>query len=361
MVFPLALLPGCLTADLWRGYAWPEPVVEERLVARESKREVGTLVASQPVLENGLWWFDGEDRTPSRWWLGPEVGAGAEFVAALLADPGFCTIDAAAIDAVRSNVGEEVIADRARLELEVRVRSEAIGAVVPTADISPAAVRALAAERRNAYLVAADPAASLPVVCSQCAERLPAVDLRSLVGAKSAVHADAWVFVDRGGRPAFQVGRAAPPLPLAAWDEDAPLADRLEALRALSLLVRVCHGSDSTILRLRPDRLWLLSGLEAHGERFVHRSGWHLQTMPMPLAVEPAVDAERFATALQLQQERYERSSHPVLIDGGLVAKVALTPVTLALDLALGPGVGDFLRWITGTGPAGGPQQPRDR
>ena len=51
---------------------------------------------------------------------------------------------------------------------------------------------------------------------------------------------------------------------------------------------------------------------------------------------------------MRLQEEYYQRSSRPVLIDGELLGKVALTPLTLALDVVLGPGAGDFLRWISG-------------
>ncbi len=358
-VTPLAALSSCLTGELWRGYQWPEPVVKEQLLDRQTKRVVGTLVPMQPVLENGLWWCAGQDRTSGRWWLGPEAGAGADFAAALLADPDFCTVDSAAIDAVRSYVGDEVIADKAQLELEVRLRSEAIGQAVPTTHVSPAAARVLATARRNAYLLAAEPGACLPAVYARCLEGLPAVDLGWLVGEKFPVHAEAWVFVDADGRPAFQVGTDAPALSPAADDEHAPLADRLTALRELSLLVRVRHGSDSTILRLRPDRLWLFCGLDVDGDRFVHRSSWHLQTTPLPLAVRPAVDAKHFAVTLRLQENHYQRSFHPVLIDGEFFAKVAITPVTIALDLVLGPGVGDFLRWISGKNPDSGDRQRR--
>lgn len=358
----LAVLPGCLTAELWRGYEWPD-VVQEKLIAQQTKTETGTLVPLQHVLENGLWWCAGEDCTSWRWWLRPEFGGGAELAAALLADPDFCTVDAAAIDAVRSYYSDEfdeVVANQAKLELEVRLRSEAVGHAVPAAEISPAAARALANTRRNAYMVAADPGAGLPAVYRDCLERLPAVDLRRLVGAKYAVHAEASVFIDADGEPAFEGDTEGHAVSPAADDEEAPLADRLDTLRDLSLLVRVGKGSDSTILRLRPDRLWLLSGLEVAGDRVVHRSTWHLQAAPVFIEARPAADAPRWQATLRLQENLYQRWVHPVLIDGKFLANVVLTPLTLAFDLVFGPEVGDFLRWITGKGPArSDPQQRR--
>jgi len=367
-VILLAALPGCAalastaTCELWRGYEWPDPVVEEQLVERQTKCTVGTLVPLQHVLEYGLWWCAGEDCSTWRWWLRPEFGGGAELAAALFADPDFCTVDAAAIDAVRGHIcaDDEVLTNQARLEVVVRLHSEAIGHAVSDAEISPAAARALATTRRNAYMLAADPGAGLPAVYRDCLERLPAIDLRRLVGAKFEVRAEAWVFVGDDGRPAFQDGTAAGESP--AGDADVPLADRLTTLGELSLLVRVGHGGDSTILRVRPDRLWLLSGLDVDGDHFVHRSNWHLQAAPLSLEARPAVDAPRWQATLRLQENQYQRSLHPVLIDGEFLANVALTPVALAFDVFFGPGAGvDFLRWLTGKNPARGePQQRRN-
>jgi hypothetical protein len=216
----------------------------------------------------------------------------------------------------------------------------------------------LATTRRNAYVVAADPGAGLSAVHRDCLERLPAVDLRRLVGAKFAVHAESWVFVDADGKPAFEDGPAPASSP-AAGAGDVPLAERLTTLQELSLLVRVQHGVDSTILRLRPDRLWLLSGLDVDGDRFVHRSSWQLQAAPLSLEARPAVDAPRWQATLRLQENLYQRSLSPVLMDGEFLKKLVLTPVTLAFDIFFGPGGGDFLRWITGQNPASGPRPQR--
>ncbi len=348
---PLAALSSCLTGALWRGYAWPEPVVTEQRIDRQSTLGVGTLTASLPVLENGLWWRSEPEAKPQRWWLGQQVGAGAgaEFVAALLADADFCEVHFAAIDAERRNVGEEVLGDEAQLELSLRVKASAIGEVIPTASVSPAAARVLATARHNAFVLAADPGADLPVLYRRCAERLSAVDLRGLVGERNEVYVEAWGFVDAAGRPAFGLSQHAVALLPAANDENAPLADRLTALRELALLVRVRHGQAATVLRLRPDRLWLLSGLHAEGETFTHHSSWHLQSQPLRLAAPPAANAPRIASTLRLQQDQYARSIQPVLLDGELLLRVAMTPVTLALDVVLGPGAGDFLNWLVGT------------
>ncbi len=365
-LMPLAALPGCVigelaTTELWRGYAWPEPVVQEQLLDRQTTQVDGSLLACAPVLENGLLWCDGPQPEPGRWWLSPKTGAeaGAEVAAALFADPDFCVVHSAAIDAVRRYAVGEVVDNEAMLELDLRLHDGALGRAVSTTVVSPAAARMLATPRRNAYMLIADPGTSLPAVYLRCAERLAAVDLRRIAGEQFEVHAESWVFVDADGRPAFGLGDDEAALPPAAYDENAPLADRLTALRELSLLVRVRTGSESTILRVRPDRLWLSSELQVDGERCVHRSSWYLQATQHPIAAARAVDVSRIVSTLRLQEEYYQRSFHPVLVDGDLLARVALTPVTLALDLVLGPGAGDLLRWIAGTDPK--PYVPRER
>jgi hypothetical protein len=352
----LATLSGCgsLTSELWRDYAWPGPRMSEELVERRAQEATGSLTVSSPVLENGLWWSDGEEPTPARWWLYPpcEDAAGAELAAALLADPEFCVVLAATIDARRRVVADAGIENETRLELELRLHDAAIGRPVPATEISPAAARVLATSRRDTYLGAAAPDTHLPVVYHRCAERLASVDLRRLVGQRSAVYAESWVFVDAAGHPADRIAADDAELATVASEDDAPLADRLAALSQLSLLVRVPCGTESRILRVRPDRLWLLGGLQVDGDRCVHRSSWFLQSAPRALGAPPEADALRIVTTLRLQEERYQRWLHPVVVDGGLLARIAATPVTLGLDLVLGPGAADFLRWITGKPPA---------
>jgi hypothetical protein len=371
-----AVLPGCLTGELWRGYAWPEPSVEQHLVGRRVQQQAGALAASAPVVANGLWWFGDGDGGDTRWWLCPEAWGGdsAEVAAALLADHDLCEVDAAAIDAVRRDVSGELFPGEATLTLTLRIRSGALGEVVPAADVPPGVAASLAAMQRNAYLPPADPHAHLPPAFRRCVERLARLDLGGLVGERFPVYAEAWSFVDAAGRPAFLDGDgaatarpaepgadAAAAGPPAEGSAETTLAERLAALRKLSLLVRVQRGGEAAILRLRPDRVWLASALDGDGGRCVHRSRWRLRSAPGPAAVPSADDAPRIASSLRLQEERHRRTIRPAVFDEGLLARVALTPLALAADLALGPGVGDFLRWLSGRGPrAGTERRPGD-
>ena len=59
-------------------------------------------------------------------------------------------------------------------------------------------------------------------------------------------------------------------------------------------------------------------------------------------------------------KSRYERSFHPVLIDGDFFGRLAVTPLTLAIDIVFGPQVGDFLSWLTGKSPGGDRPQRRN-
>jgi hypothetical protein len=87
----------------------------------------------------------------------------------------------------------------------------------------------------------------------------------------------------------------------------------------------------------------------------VHRSTWVLRTPKHSLLASPADAGPRVATARCMREERWQRSIHPMLVDGEFVAKAALTPFVLALDAALGPGMGAVARWILGRGPQGTP------
>src|SRR5436190_3943480 len=171
---PLVALSGCATAELWRGYAWPEPVVTEQLLERRANQTDGALVAAPPVLTTGLWWCEGEAVAPAGWWLCPKRGPGsdAEVAAALFAAADLCVVHSASIDATRRYVVGECVDKEATLQLEVRLLDGAIGQVVPAAGVSPAAAQVLATMRGNSYRLAVDPDTYLPAVYRRCAERL---------------------------------------------------------------------------------------------------------------------------------------------------------------------------------------------
>jgi hypothetical protein len=339
----LPLLSGCLTQQLWLEHSAPEPRFSEHLVGATDRRSDGVLLASEPVLEHGLWWRDAADDPAARpWWLYPPGWdrTDAEVAAALLADPGLCTVVAASVHARRRAVVDDAAENATWLELALYVADGAVGRVVPPMLVPPAAARRLARDRAEP-LLAAELEAFLPAPHRRAAAELAPLDFAAVTGGAGAVHADGWVFVDANGRP------QAPPDPLRLDDVDAPLAAGIAALRELALLVRVRSGGTTTILRVRPDRLWLANELGHDGERCVHRSRWFLQTAPRPLAAAPGVDAPAVGASLSLHEERYWRRLEPSF-DSGLLGKIALTPVTIALDVLFGPQAADFWQWLTG-------------
>ena len=107
-------------------------------------------------------------------------------------------------------------------------------------------------------------------------------------------------------------------------------------------------GARSDIVMVRPDRLWLLSGMDLEHGEFVHRSQWRLEPWPQRFEMPVLANAARMPSSLQLHELHYDRFLQPRWFDDGLWGRVALTPLTLAADVALGPGLVSFLRWLSG-------------
>ncbi|MCU0864420.1 MAG: hypothetical protein MUC36_11540, partial [Planctomycetes bacterium] len=302
---------------------------------------VGEVQASAPTVSNGLWWHG----PAGDWFLAARDGGEAEFAAAICDDPEFVTLHHASFRAARRIVSEDVERNDARLELTVHLDRRALVEVVPDAGVAHAVTRQLAPQWRNAFCDNVSGPMMLPDMLRSCARRLSAVDIGWLIDTTEPAHVESWVFVGADGcsplapdelRPAVQLG------------EDAPLAERLECLRQVSLLVRVAHGDDSTLVRLRPDRLWLLAGLEQTDRGFVHRSDWHLQRCPQHGATAPTADAPHCVAHLRLQEAHWQRWYHPVWFDSELATRILVTPIALAADLVLGPGAPDLFGWLLG-------------
>lgn len=338
----LLVLPGCLTGALWRDYSWPEATTSTVPVGTSEVALVGEIRASAPTVTNGLWW-----RGPTGdWFLAARDGAGAEVAAAICDEPEFASFLHASIHADRHVVSDEVDHDLARLELTMHLDRSGIAEAVPDDAIDDALLRHLQPQPRNAFFDDRGGDLPLPDTLRSCARRLPGVDIRWLAGTSGPAHVAAWVFVGADGRSLPSPDDLRPAMELG---DGASLAERLACLRRVSLLVRVEHGDGSTLVRVRPDRLWLLAGFDRTDQGFVHRSVWRLQRRPEPGATAPAADAPPCSAHLWLRESHWQRWYHPVWLDPDLVTRIVLTPIALAADIALGPGAGDLLAWLTGS------------
>ena len=342
LLVALALLPSCV-AELWRDYTAEPTVVRHELVDRQFVEQPGEVAVARPVLERGLWWA-GADGV-FRWRLAPAEGA--EAAAALLADSELCEVTDLQIEATRRYSVDEVLFDGAQVAMQVDVRRDAVGHAVAEAELGPEARRVLSVPRRNGFVFAADPAAWLPSPFRECVDRLGSVDVGWFVGEPGDWHAESWVFVGSDGRPCLE-GRSSPEPSL---DPAAPLLQKLARLRGAELLVKARCGEDSRVLRVRPDRLWLLTGLSVEQGRHVHRSSWRLESPPRYRARRPDETAPRIASLLRLQQELYVPYEFEPF-DLEFWKRVVWTPFALAADLVFGPPLVRFWYWITGRDPS---------
>lgn len=338
----LMVLPGCLTGALWRDYSWPDPTTSTVSAGATEIAPVGEVRASLPTVRNGLWW-----RGPSGdWFLVAGAGADAEVAAAICDDREFASLQHASIHAVRHIVSDEVDRDDAQVQLTLQLDRNALVEVVPDECVPHAVMRRLAPQQRNAFFddTSGDP--TLPDTLRSCVRRLTGVDIRWLAGTTGPAQIASWVFVGADDCSLPSPGELRPAMQLG---DEASLAERLESLRRVSLLVRVAHGDGSTLMRLRPDRLWLLAGLELTDQGFVHRSEWHLQRRPPSGAKAPATDAPHCIAHLCLREVHWQRWYHPVWFDPDLAIRILVTPIAFAADLTLGPGAADLFDWLTGS------------
>lgn len=336
----LCLLPGCLTRELWRGAGRVHTTRSLSFVGERERELVGTVRPSPPTRRHGLWW-DGDG---GAFYLVARHGPGAEVAATLLDGVDFATVRRASIAAVRESIDAELDRDDANVTLELTVDRAAVAEVVPASQLP----RLLRPELESTAATANGPDAAvldLPPSFREASRRLQRLDLRWLAASEEPTTLGAWAFVGRDGRT-----------PLSADDvrqahgleSDAPWPDVHACLQRASLFVRLDHGHERTFVRLRLDRVWMLAECDASERGFVHTSAWNLQRLPPQKALPPADNAPRIPARLWLFEREWQRSFHrnwPVL---DVLARTALTPITLAADLALGPGALDLFRALTG-------------
>lgn len=361
LLLALPFLQGCLTAHMWDTYEPASATAAPVLLASEQREQQGSVLAARGAADDGMLWVG--DGGGEAWRLRPDRGG--DFLEALLRDEVFCEVARADVDAERSYVDYSVRRDAATVDLQLDVRGSNIVRERDERGLTPGARRVLATERRNAFLLAADPTVRLSPLCRQCVQRLSAIDFGALFGDPGRWHAQSYVFVDERGVPDGE-----PPVPghdtvFGSVPGDPTLTRKLQTLRQRSLLLKLRRGGETRVLELRADRAWLLAGLEPVGQRggMVHRSTWHLEPVVLADALPASGDAVMLPSTLALRERQYTQDTS-FSIDGGLIRRILLTPITVAADLAFGPQIVEFLRWLFGDGPALPPRRgpgTRDR
>jgi len=305
----LLLLPSCLTQALWE--ADTESLSAPKLVAAHTERSDGNLDHTESaVVWRGL---EGGEV-----WARP-TGPDAELVMTSLSYAKFCEVQDATLDWSRVTCDAEVLQESSHLELILRLQRAEVAEAISELDLTPAALAHVRAGTSVDQHV--------PLVFRQAAFQLSAIDVNWLADRQGALTVGAMVYVDAAGEPMF-TGELAGYKSIARPN----LSQRLEELARARLVVRLDGGTTPVLLRLRPDHLWLVSMLRVIGGRAVLR-------VPVTLLTgetgKPAIGSQNVSATYVQQVTRYQRGrieNERMSIWG----KIALTPVTLAIDLVLG-------------------------
>jgi len=337
----LTVLPSCLTNALWRDYAWPGPTPITTPLGESTVAFDGEVRASVPTQQHGVFWHGPN----GDWCLVARRGDGTDIATTLLDGVDFVTLREVSIAAVRQFVNREIDRDEARVVLHGDVDRKAAVQRVDPSQLPRTTLDALAPTPAQTAFAAATSAPPMPELLRDAARRIHRLEPRWLAGTSAPTELVAYTLVGADHRTLLAPHEAEP---AAELYRDAPLDQRLPLLRRASLLARLAHEGRTSYVRVRLDRLWLLAELHASERGFTQSSTWHLQRRPRLHSLPPLADAVTFPAHLQLREVQWQRSYQPTWFDGSLLARAALTPITLAADLVLGPQALGFFEWVTG-------------
>lgn len=327
----LLLLPGCLTAMLWEidDDDFPDDESGGSYYEDTLADDVVEELAGALVLDGDALLFCRPDGA-ALWSLQPGEGAGA--VLALLADVEFGRVVDADVYTEVERAGSHVLTEQTSVRIRFELRPEA--AVREVDEVSPNARLALAA---------AQPAgAGLSQLHADAAVRVTTPVMRNLLGERE-IAVDGALYVDRDGEP---VDRPANSLAL-----DTGLGGVEAQVRALAqyeLLVRLRGPDGARFVCVHPARAWLWTGIAGRRHTLELHSTWFVEPGPLDAVAgtEAAVarTARGFVPAtatwrtLTYRRRLVERSEVRVEESGmSIWGKLALTPLTLALDCLLAP------------------------
>lgn len=311
----LAALPGCITRSLWSVDS--DRLFEHYFVESEVTGHCEVVLESGGVVaRRGLWAAEVGDRG-RRWWLRPGREAGE--VEALLLRADWFAIEAVAMAATRLHAGEDLWTSEVELRLEGRVDFGRVGREMQMGELPVLTQQALQQRSQRsglAFAFAEQPAG----VLDELARRARSLDLAPLLGPGAASPVVAAVEL---------VGPDLLPVQtLAAGDPGLGLAERLQRVASMRLLVEACSPRRRHLFCLQPDLVWLWSCLEtAPGGRFSHRSCWTL---------EPEGAAPDTAPVVSAWQGTMQRDEVTMRLGSlGTWGRVLLTPCAAAADAVL--------------------------
>lgn len=329
----LPTLPGCLTYAMW-GYDYlseqslSEQPATVQLVRSEVHDQHVEIVRTAAVTVHGAPTLElrGAEGQPG-WRLRPVRGCEAAMHLVQAGD--VLRPSHAMVTAVRELHDAQVVRADAELVLVGAADDAAIGEEIAPTTLSPQALAVLAGSRRQVFAFAADAWAGLPPVLRDCRDGLSAELLAKLLAARVPAPdlvVESFAFVGDDGLPRFEPGM---PLPDAARSDDPSLAERLDLLSSVALVLRLGPAENERHVRLRPDRLWLRTVCDPCEAGLRHRSVWQLEAATVP----PAAAGESGIPCQLLRTD----AVYAVLpmAPADVLVRAALTPLTLVADFTL--------------------------
>tara|TARA_R110002072_G_scaffold139249_1_gene282707 strand:+ start:54326 stop:55393 length:1068 start_codon:yes stop_codon:yes gene_type:complete len=294
---------------------WSSPELVTKTVLTDESRQVteGSIAVrgAQIVWRNS----DGAVR------LATPTGPNADTIRMALAHPECVDVRAVTLEVYEALVDGDLVGETSHLALHCKPARGEAAYIVSRDTLTAEALAGLSVG------LIGDP--RVPSVFRELLSSLPFLDLGATIGRPGAYSLESQVYLQGDGTPAF----LSPLMP----GENASVTSmrqRLDRLSKVSILMQLQGPEGTLFVRGQPDRLWLHSrlGSVANEEGMLRTPIAFAQTAAGDASVAdgprvPAVWVRRVATFARVTTGGSQMS---------IGAKIALTPLALAFDVALG-------------------------
>lgn len=303
-------LPSCFTSQLWdMGQFGPDVLLDSQPIERTLQAEiVGEVAPRIRVASAG-----------STGSLGLLPRRGAHEIPALLRRTDLFHVEQAKLSGTVRTYEDRLQHSEVQLDLTGRIRAEAWRRFVAMDDL-PAAVQS------HLSVLGTPPTRHLPIALRACAQRLLAMDTRTLLPETgSQARVATFAFTDAAGNVVPRDGSDTPPGGTFHYDWYA------KQIKGYTLYAVLNGAAGQHVVRIDPDAFWLISELRQQEDLIVHESHWNVT---QGYQLSGSADGPPLPLATHLQVETYAPHQPSW---GTRTLQVALTPVAVAADLTVTP------------------------